>query len=109
MTYNVDTYDELVSNMYMLNPNKANRIQYYFTKYGFAPTVENPNGEVIFTSNFQNQVLESDLTVESESIGATNITVTDNVTLRLNAESTIFINSPFVVQSGARLILNDLD
>lgn len=109
MTYNVDTYDELVSNMYMLNPNKANRIQYYFTKYGFAPTVENPNGEVIFTSNFQNQVLESDLTVESESIGATNITVTDNVTLRLNAESTIIINSPFVVQSGARLILNDLD
>lgn len=106
MTYNVDTYDELVSNMYVLNPDKANRIQYYFTKYGFAPTVENPNGEVVFTSNFQNQILESDLTVESENIGASNITVMDNVTLRLHTKSAITLDAPFSIQSGARLILN---
>ena len=95
LTSEVDTYDELVCQMYTLYPDKSIDIENVLKKYTFE------NNCVICS----NQNISSSITVSGDKIFVENIAVNNGAVLRLDAGSSITINKPFVVESGSSLIM----
>lgn len=102
LTSEVDTYDELVSKMYNLYPDKAVDIQNVFSKYPkVSHSVTIPAGNVTCS----NRNITSSTTISGDNIFVENVTVSNGATLRLDAGTSITINKPFTVESGSELIM----
>lgn len=99
----VDTYDELVAKLYTLYPDKATDIESVFNDYpGIVHNVSLPGGYDTFCAN---QSITSSKHISGENILVQNSTVSNGATLTLSAGTSITINTPFVVESGAKLIM----
>lgn len=102
LTSEVDTYNELVSKMYTLYPDKAVDIEKVFARYpDVKHNVSIPDGNITLS----NRNITSSSTISGNNIFVENVTVSNGATLRLDAGTSITINKPFTIESGSGLIM----
>ena len=103
LTSDVDTYDKLLAKLYTLYPDKAADIESIFNDYpGIVHNVSLPGEYDAFCTN---QNITSSINISGENILVQNSTVSNGATLTLNAGTSITINTPFVIESDAELIM----
>lgn len=99
LTSDVYSFDDLVSKMYSKYPYAVAAIEKAFID----------NGVSISSSknlNFVNQEVASSMEISGDSICAENVTVLGNATLLLSGK-VIILRSPFIVDAGASLVLQN--
>ena len=103
----VDTYDELVTELYTLYPEQAVDIYTIFRKYpqiNLTVTPPEVNG-VMYDAFCYNQDVISSMSVSGDNVLVQNSTVRECANLTIDANTSITINKPFVVEKGASLII----
>lgn len=103
----VDTYDELVSTLYMLYPHKALQIKQVLDKYPEVNhSVSLPDYDnMSYDAYCLNQNITTSLAITGNNIFVDNTTVGNGATLNLNVGSAITIDKPFMVDRQASLII----
>ena len=103
----VDTYDELVSTLYMLYPHKALQIKQVLDKYPEVNhSVSLPDYDnMSYDAYCLNQNITTSLAITGNNVFVDNTTVGNGATLNLNVGSAITIDKPFMVDRQASLII----
>lgn len=107
LTSDVDTYNELVSKLYTLYPERADDIEKILNAY---PAIEHNvslpgTGDIAYDAFCSNRTITSSTTISGENILVQNSMVSNGATLTLNAGTSITINQPFTVERGTTLIM----
>lgn len=107
LTSEVDTYNELVSKLYTLYPDRAADIEQIFNHYpAIHHNISLPGaGDTIYDAFCSNRTIASLTTISGLNILVQNSTVSNGATLMLNAGTSITINKPFTVEKGSTLIM----
>ena len=99
LTSDIYSFDDLVSKMFSKYPYAVETIEMAFTDNGVSISVSK-------NLNFVNQEVTSPMEISGDSIYAENVTVLENATLQFSGK-VITIRSPFIVDAGASLVLNN--
>lgn len=105
LTSEVDTYNELVSKLYALYPNKAIAIEQVLNKYSSVNhNVSLPNLDNITYDSFcvNRNIIKSTI-INGENILIQNSTVSNGAALILNVGNSITVNTPFYVATDSLL------
>ena len=108
LTLEVDTYNDLVSKLYSLYPDRAVDIENIFNNY---PTINHTislpeNNQGIYDSFCMDTNIVADTAISGGNILVQNSIVANGVTLELNANTSITIDESFIVEREANLIMS---
>ena len=108
LTLEVDTYNDLVSKLYSLYPDRAVDIENIFNNY---PTINHTislpeNNQGIYDSFCMDTNIVADTAISGGNILVQNSIVANGVTLELNANTSITIDEAFIVEREANLIMS---
>ena len=98
----VDTYNELISKMYILYPDKAVQIAGLLKHFpSLNRNVSLPNYDTVYIG----ENITSSTNISGDRLAVHDVTVASGVTFTVNAETSITFVEPFVVDSGAQLLV----
>ena len=108
LTLEVDTYNDLVSKLYSLYPDRAVDIENIFNNY---PTINHTislpeNNQGIYDSFCMDTNIVADTAISGGNILVQNSIVANGATLELNANTSITIDESFIVEREANLIMS---
>lgn len=106
LTYDVQTYDGLVSKMYLLYPEKADSIEEKFLNNGFAISVEKP---VAADMTLEGKTISNDTEIKGGKISVRDALVTNGAMLTLSCKESVSLLDNFAVASNSGFIIQDLE